>query len=40
MTTGHDLTDGDLIRWIEGAQLDALMTQAAAKRDAAHGRLV
>jgi FO synthase len=33
-------TDQELVGWIEGARLDALMAQAAAKRDAAHGRLV
>jgi FO synthase len=34
------MTDQDMIGWIEDAQLDALMARAAAKRDAAHGRLV
>ena len=34
------MTDQDLIRWIEDTPLDALMAQAAAKRDATHGRLV
>jgi FO synthase len=34
------MTDQDMIGWIEAAPLDALMAQAAEKRDAAHGRLV
>ena len=34
------MTDQDMIGWIEAASLDALMAQAAEKRDAAHGRLV
>jgi FO synthase len=34
------MTDQDMIGWIEAAPLDALMAQAAKKRDAAHGRLV
>jgi FO synthase len=33
-------TDQDMIGWIESARFDELMAQAAAKRDAAHGRLV
>src|SRR4051812_34184859 len=33
-------TDQDLLGWIEDARLDELMARAAAKRDAAHGRLV
>jgi FO synthase len=33
-------TDQELVGWIEGARLDELMAQAAARRDAAHGRLV
>jgi FO synthase len=45
MTTNHDLSerdlrDRDLLGWIEGTRLDELMARAAAKRDAAHGRLV
>ena len=34
------MKDQDLIGWIEAAPLDALMAQAAEKRDAAHGRLI
>jgi FO synthase len=34
------MTDQDIIGWIKAAPLDALMAQAAEKRDAAHGRLV
>jgi FO synthase len=34
------MTDQDMIGWIEAAPLDALMAQAAEKRDAAHGRMV
>src|SRR4051812_43587999 len=33
-------TDQDLLGWIEDARLDELMARAAAKRDAAHERLV
>jgi FO synthase len=34
------MNDPDLIGWLENAPLDALMAQAAAKRDAAFGRFV